>query len=92
MKFYSILPGLISILILGVLTFYFNNEIKKKDLQISVIKNERDSLQNFADSMHFWVFQLDVEMARYERANEQIEEKFPEAAKEWRRFYTQETE
>ena len=75
---------------LTVVYFLFLNERKEK--QIYQLISERDSSRHTSDSMHQWVFSLDVELSRYQRSFEHLEKVNPPAAKEFDRYYSLETE
>jgi hypothetical protein len=91
MKIFN-LKSLTVFLIWSLTIVYFSLLNERKEKQIYQLISERDSIRHTSDSIHQWVFALDVELSRYQRCFEHLEEVNPAAAKEFDRYYSLETE
>ena len=86
------IKNLVIVLVWIITVGYFSLQKEKQQKQIYQLISERDSIRHTSDSMHQWVFALDVELSRYQRCFEHLEKVDPAAAKEFDRYYSLETE
>jgi hypothetical protein len=82
----------ISALLLIWTTLMWNNQIKDKELQITQLTKQVDSLEVLSDSLKVELFPVEVELARYQVAYELFTQRNPKAASQFGDIISDETE
>jgi hypothetical protein len=82
----------ISALLLIWTTLMWNNEIKDKELQITQLTKQVDSLEVLSDSLKVELFPVEVELGRYQVAYELFTQRNPKAASQFGDIISDETE
>ena len=82
----------ISALLLIWTTLMWNNQIKDKELQITQLTKQVDSLEVLSDSLKVELFPVEVELARYQVAYELFTQRNPKAASQFGDIISNETE
>ena len=77
--------GLLSLVAAGLLLYTINNQ----RIQINRLKQESVELK---ESMHDSLFNINVELGRYELAQEHLKEINPKVEKQFQEFFDKETE
>jgi len=82
----------ISALLLIWTTLMWNNQIKDKELQITQLTKQVDSLEVLSDSLKVELFPVEVQLGRYQVAYELFLERNPKAASQFGDIISDETE